>query len=124
MARNPGPLQTAFVSTASAASASAVDGANGNYFQLPAQGVGSLMAWIQNTGANAITAVQLMNSAKEGVTFVSQTASVPSAIAGMFWAVPQSVGKQSDGNSYWDWSGGAATAKTVITMFFIPSTGI
>lgn len=123
MARNPGILQTAFVSTASAASASAVDGANGNYFTLPTVGLGGLLAYIVNTGANAITAVQLMNSAKEGVSFVSQTAVVPSAVAGQYWGVPQSVNKQSDGTIYWDWSGGAATAKTTITMWFLPATG-
>lgn len=120
MARTQGVLQTAFVSTASAASASAVDGASGNSF-LAAR---NLLAYITNSGANPITAVMLLNTAVQGVTPPSQTAVVPSAVAGLYWAVPQTIATQADGNVYMDWSGGAATAKATITMFYVPLTGL
>lgn len=122
MARTPGIIQTAYVSTATGLSASAVDGANGNSFAVPQNG--RLVAWIVNTGANAITAVMLQNTAVQGVTVPSQTSVVPSAVAPMMWALPGTIATQSDGNAYFDWSGGAATAKTTIGMQYVPFTGV
>ena len=122
MARNPGFIQTALVSTATALSGSAVDGANGNYFPMTVNG--RFVAHITNTGANAITAVMLQNTSVEGVTVPSQTAVVPSGITGRQWALPAKIATQSDGSVYFDWSGGAATALTIISMQYIPLTGV
>lgn len=122
MARSPGFIQTAMVSTATALSASAVDGANGNYFPMTVNG--RFVAHINNTGANAITAVMLQNTSIQGVTVPSQTAVVASGLTGLMWAVPASIATQSDGNVYFDWSGGAATAKTIISMQYVPLTGV
>lgn len=120
MARTQLALQTAFVSTASAGSAMAVDGANGNSFGAAR----NVFVYITNTGANAITAVLNLNTGVQGVTYNFWTAVVPSAALGLYWAMPQTIATQSDGNIYMDWSGGAATAKTMITPFYLPLTGL
>ena len=122
MARTTFPIQTAWVSTASALSASAVDGANGNQFAMTT--VGRYVLNIRHTGANNITAVMWMNTAVQGVTVPKQTAVIASSLVPTQWAVPATVATQSDGNCYLDWSGGAATAQATTTIQYVPLTGV
>ena len=112
-------VQTAYLSTGSALTASAVHGPSGNSFGND----GRALLHIINTGAGAVTAFAHPNTSYVGVVFPVQTLVVPSSITGMIWGpFHNRVFNQSDGTVLLGWTG--YTATTTVSVINLPLTGI